>query len=173
MGVMNWELTLSILVNVAAIAFFAGNLSANQKLLKESIAEIKISFDEKAKELKTGFDEKVKEIKEEFNEKVRDIKESLNIKIEDNSRFNFWSDVLPFLLPIYVTCLVIYVIGVSLTACRISKLEKEHIRTFIIFSKGVFLTHVVYGINFLIGIVKKPRLKLKNYDKKTGNYLEG
>ena len=81
--------------------------------------------------------------------------------------------LLPFLLPIYVTCLVIYVIGVSLTACRISKLEKEHIRTFIIFSKGVFLTHVVYGINFLIGIVKKPRLKLKNYDKKTGNYLEG
>lgn len=86
MGVMNWELTLSILVNVAAIAFFAGNLSANQKLLKESIADIKASFDEKAKELKTGFDEKVKEIKEEFNEKVRDIKESLNIKIEENQQ---------------------------------------------------------------------------------------
>ncbi len=84
MGVMNWELALSILVNVVAIAFFAGNLWANQKLLKESIADIKKSFDEKAKELKTGFDEKVKEIKEEFSEKVRDIKESLNTKIEEN-----------------------------------------------------------------------------------------
>ena len=38
---------------------------------------------------------------------------------------------------------------------------------------GIFLTHVVYGINFITGFIMKPRLKLKAVDEKTGNYSEG
>jgi len=38
---------------------------------------------------------------------------------------------------------------------------------------GIFLTHVVYGSNFIIGIMKKPALKLRGVDKTTGNYLGG
>ena len=38
---------------------------------------------------------------------------------------------------------------------------------------GIFLTHVVYGFNFMIGFIKKPRLKLRGVDLKTGNYLGG
>ncbi len=38
---------------------------------------------------------------------------------------------------------------------------------------GIFLTHVVYGINFMIGLLKKPDLKLKRFDSASGNYIEG
>ncbi len=38
---------------------------------------------------------------------------------------------------------------------------------------GIFLTHIVYGTNFIIGIMKKPALKLRGIDKTTGNYLGG
>jgi cellulose synthase/poly-beta-1,6-N-acetylglucosamine synthase-like glycosyltransferase len=38
---------------------------------------------------------------------------------------------------------------------------------------GIFLTHLIYGINFIIGFNRKPTLKLKNYDSRTGNYVEG
>ena len=78
-----------------------------------------------------------------------------------------------FLIPVYASCLLVYAIGVSLAAKRISEVEKGHRGTFFIFWKGVFLTHIVYGVNFLIGIIRKPELKLKKYDKKTGNYVEG
>jgi len=38
---------------------------------------------------------------------------------------------------------------------------------------GVILTHIVYGINFMIGFVRRPRLKLRSFDLDTGNYLGG
>ena len=38
---------------------------------------------------------------------------------------------------------------------------------------GIFLTHMVYGINFIIGIAKRPKLKLRNIDSRSGNYLGG
>ena len=38
---------------------------------------------------------------------------------------------------------------------------------------GILLTHLVYGYHFLLGIMKKPRLKLRQVDTKTGNYLGG
>lgn len=83
---MNWELTLSIIVNVVAIAFFAGNLSANQKFMKETIGALQKNFDDKFKELKDGFDAKVKELKENFDEKVREMKESFESKVEENQQ---------------------------------------------------------------------------------------
>jgi len=58
---MNWELTLSIIINAVAIAFFAGNLSANQKFMKETIEGLQKNFDEKFKELKESFNKKVEE----------------------------------------------------------------------------------------------------------------
>ncbi|MBI2621001.1 glycosyltransferase [candidate division WWE3 bacterium] len=38
---------------------------------------------------------------------------------------------------------------------------------------GIFLTHIVYGACFLIGFVRRPKLKLKSFDLATGNYVEG
>src|SRR3972149_4770334 len=32
---------------------------------------------------------------------------------------------------------------------------------------GIFLTHMVYGINFIIGIAKRPKLKLRNIDSRS------
>ena len=38
---------------------------------------------------------------------------------------------------------------------------------------GIVLTHIVYGINFIVGYIKKPELQLKKFDTQTGNYVEG
>ena len=38
---------------------------------------------------------------------------------------------------------------------------------------GIVLTHIVYGVNFIIGLLKKPELKLKKFSSKVGNYVEG
>jgi len=43
----------------------------------------------------------------------------------------------------------------------------------LLFFPGIFLTHLVYGANFLVGFIKRPALKLKAVDSKTGNYIEG
>lgn len=37
---------------------------------------------------------------------------------------------------------------------------------------GIFLTHIVYGANFIRGFIFKPQLKLRNVDK-NGNYVGG
>jgi len=79
----------------------------------------------------------------------------------------------PILTPIYILSLIIYAVGVSSAASRVAKIEKDHPEAFFDFFKGAFLTHIFYGANFLIGIMKKPRLELKKFDNKTGNYVEG
>ncbi len=38
---------------------------------------------------------------------------------------------------------------------------------------GIFLTHIVYGLNFLRGFIFKPKLELRAVDPKTGNYTGG
>lgn len=38
---------------------------------------------------------------------------------------------------------------------------------------GIFLTHIVYGYNFMYGFLVRPKLVLKSVDTKTGNYNEG
>lgn len=38
---------------------------------------------------------------------------------------------------------------------------------------GIFWTHLVYGLNFIVGFVKRPALQLKNVDKVSGNYIGG
>jgi len=38
---------------------------------------------------------------------------------------------------------------------------------------GIFLTHLVYGYYFIVGFIRRPHLKLKKFDAKTGDYIEG
>ena len=38
---------------------------------------------------------------------------------------------------------------------------------------GIVLTHVVYGANFVIGLLRRPKLELRSVDLSTGNYLGG
>ena len=73
----------------------------------------------------------------------------------------------------YITILVIYFYFLWKIARRISKLEGGNYRALLDSFKGVFLTHMYYGVNFLIGIIKRPNLELRGYDKKTGNYIGG
>jgi len=80
----------------------------------------------------------------------------------------FWKIFFPF----YLLSLLIYLIVVSFVSFGILKKEKSA-RAAFDFVKGVFLTHMYYGINFLIGIMKRPDLELRGYDKKTGNYIGG
>ena len=51
--------------------------------------------------------------------------------------------------------------------------KEKNMKSAFDFVKGVFLTHIYYGVNFLIGIMKRPDLELRGYDKKTGNYIGG
>jgi cellulose synthase/poly-beta-1,6-N-acetylglucosamine synthase-like glycosyltransferase len=38
---------------------------------------------------------------------------------------------------------------------------------------GVLMTHIVYGVNIMVGLINKPKLKLRSFDEETGNYLGG
>ncbi|MBW6441648.1 glycosyltransferase [Patescibacteria group bacterium] len=73
----------------------------------------------------------------------------------------------------YFLSLIIYFLSLFFASFYASEKEPEIKGVRFDFISGVFLTHIYYGVNFLIGIMKKPELKLKKYDKKTGNYVEG
>jgi cellulose synthase/poly-beta-1,6-N-acetylglucosamine synthase-like glycosyltransferase len=78
----------------------------------------------------------------------------------------------PLLYKLYLTVIYTYI---SLTVLEmINVYRKDHsIKASLYVAAGIFLTHVVYGINFITGFIMKPRLKLKAVDTKTGNYSEG
>ncbi|MFZ5424764.1 MAG: glycosyltransferase [Patescibacteria group bacterium] len=38
---------------------------------------------------------------------------------------------------------------------------------------GIMATHFIYGLNFIVGLVKRPTLQLRSFDSSTGNYLGG
>lgn len=54
-----------------------------------------------------------------------------------------------------------------------SSLEEDNYLIGIYTAFGIFLTHLVYGINFIIGFIKRPMLQLRHVDRKTKNYLGG
>lgn len=84
----------------------------------------------------------------------------------------FVSRFSPFLDVLYELFVNVYILLLVVEGIR--KTRKENtVNAFTYFTVGVFLTHIVYGYNFLIGFIKKPRLKLKSIDTKTGNYNEG
>jgi cellulose synthase/poly-beta-1,6-N-acetylglucosamine synthase-like glycosyltransferase len=81
----------------------------------------------------------------------------------------FWPEIFPY----YVLSLLFYFSVLLFYSFKISEKEKGSQTAYLDFMKGVFVSHIYYGINFLIGIMKKPELKLKKYDKSTGKYTEG
>jgi len=84
----------------------------------------------------------------------------------------FISLALPRLWELYLIGLVLYL---SMLICEGARVffKDKNLKGAVYVSLGIFLTHIVYGINFIVGILKKPALKLRGVDKTTGNYLGG
>jgi cellulose synthase/poly-beta-1,6-N-acetylglucosamine synthase-like glycosyltransferase len=81
----------------------------------------------------------------------------------------FWS-----YLSLYYTLAILLYFGILyFSSNKFSRNEEDPPKARFDFIKGVFLTHIYYGVNFLIGIMRKPKLKLKKYDESTGNFVEG
>src|SRR3989339_1668829 len=83
----------------------------------------------------------------------------------------FISLFIPQLLKFYIFVVGVYLIMLVLESVRVFLKDKDPRSVFYV-GAGIFLTHVVYGVNFIIGIMKKPELKLRSVDK-SGNYSEG
>ena len=81
------------------------------------------------------------------------------------------SFTLPYIKYVYFGSLGIYLIFLLYEFSKVSVFHslKAGFLTII----GIFSTHVVYGLNFIIGLIFKPKLKLRKIDKETGNYLGG
>ncbi|GIW69574.1 MAG: hypothetical protein KatS3mg101_0321 [Patescibacteria group bacterium] len=80
----------------------------------------------------------------------------------------FW----PFLWQLYLGALLFYLILLIWEGHKIYEKDWSMSGAFYVMA-GIFLTHIVYGSNFIVGILKKPKLKLRGVDKSTGNYLGG
>ena len=72
----------------------------------------------------------------------------------------------------YVLVLAVYLALLSYEGLRVFVKDKS-IKAGVYVTAGIALTHLVYGINFIIGIIKRPKLKLRGIDERTGNYLGG
>lgn len=77
-----------------------------------------------------------------------------------------------FLLNVYLFVLFVYLILILFEGF-LAAMKDRNLKTGLYVGVGIALTHFVYGINFIIGLIRKPELKLKAFDLKTGNYLEG
>lgn len=84
----------------------------------------------------------------------------------------FISAALPVLWFIYGLCLTAY-LTLLLAETTKAYLAERHLKLALCVGLGIFLTHVVYGFNFIHGLLIKPKLKLRGVDKKTGNYIGG
>lgn len=80
----------------------------------------------------------------------------------------FW----PFLWQYYLGALIFYLILLIWEGHKVYEKDFSMMGALCVMA-GIFLTHVVYGANFIIGILKKPKLKLRGVDRSTGNYLGG
>jgi glycosyltransferase involved in cell wall biosynthesis len=78
----------------------------------------------------------------------------------------------PFLWRVYFFVVRLY-LSILLYEFIIKSFEQESILAGYYVSIGMFLTHIVYGYNFIVGYIKRPGLKLREIDSKTGNYIEG
>lgn len=79
---------------------------------------------------------------------------------------------LPVLWFFYGLCLTAY-LTLILAETTKAYLAERDLKLALCVSLGIFLTHVVYGFNFIHGLLIKPKLKLRGVDKKTGNYTGG
>lgn len=80
--------------------------------------------------------------------------------------------LLPFLWSIYFSFITLYLSVILFEFARNVFKEKSLLSGYYV-AVGIFLTHIVYGINFIIGYIKKPELELRKLDNTTGNYIEG
>lgn len=61
---ISWELALSIVINIVAIAYFMGKNQTTQDFLKTSIQALEKNIAGKIENLKENIDEKIQDIKE-------------------------------------------------------------------------------------------------------------
>ncbi len=83
--------------------------------------------------------------------------------------------ILSFLIPVfkyfYLLALLSYLVLLTFEGIKVYVKDRS-VKGSLYVMLGIFLTHIVYGANFIIGLLKKPKLKLRGVDKK-GNYLGG
>jgi len=79
---------------------------------------------------------------------------------------------IPILWNFYTFILLFYLSMVVFEGIRITFYEKNLLMG-ACSSVGIILTHIVYGYNFLVGLVKRPKFELRKVDLHTGNYLGG
>jgi len=80
--------------------------------------------------------------------------------------------IFPIFFYLYFLVLVLYIIILIIESLKVLERDKNIFMPFL-FIIGTFLTHVFYGINFIKGLLKEPRLELRPIDEQTGNYLGG
>jgi len=73
----------------------------------------------------------------------------------------------PFLWDFYISVLLVYIVLVFLESAKISIKEPKPL-VFFYAAVGIVLTHLVYGVSFINGFVRRPVLKLREIDSKTG-----
>ena len=73
---------------------------------------------------------------------------------------------------IYLFVVFMYLTLVVLESAKIF-IKGKNLHEAVYVGLGIVFTHLVYGINFIIGFMKRPKLQLRKVDKTTGNYLGG
>lgn len=79
---------------------------------------------------------------------------------------------IPVLWAVYFGILSFYLTLLICESIRVSWKDKD-IRVTGLVVLGILSTHVIYGTNFIVGLIRRPKLKLRDIDSKTGNYLGG
>ena len=78
----------------------------------------------------------------------------------------------PVLWQVYFFVVRLY-LNILLYEFIIKSFEQESLLAGYYVSIGMFLTHIVYGYNFIVGFIGRTSLKLRKIDAETGNYIEG
>lgn len=78
----------------------------------------------------------------------------------------------PMLWQLYFGVLLVYFWLLLIEGAIASKKERDF-SVLVYVVVGIFLTHLVYGVNFIIGYLKRPKFELKRVDVATGNYVGG
>lgn len=73
---------------------------------------------------------------------------------------------------VYFVAVALYLFALLMESLRVIALERS-LYAGLLFIVGAFETHVTYGINFVLGFIKRPDLKLRGVDVKSGKYVEG
>ncbi len=80
--------------------------------------------------------------------------------------------VLPFLWSFYHFVVSFYLALLLVEGAKVLAATNS-LRAALYVIAGIFTTHLVYGANFIVGILRRPKLKLRGVDTSTGDYLGG